>query len=335
MFVGGNLFPITNKLRNGTANAARTENRRYGDVRPDLSNEQDKAKMKKFKYLVSNDHDRLWGLTVNTVGYEEIGPSEAYPASGHADGYSFDVSKGRVLNEFQLQYIKEGEGVFESHCQKQVKVKSGDIFLLFPGEWHCYHPKKGVGWKTYWIGFQGRNIDDRLRAGFLSPTKPIYHIGYSSEIVRTFENAINVAEEEKIFCQQILAGMVNYLIGMMYSYERNAELQKNMTQSCIIDRARLMIRDNIENNLSIQDISERLGSSYSNFRRLFKKYTGMSPAAYQQDLKLQRAKDLLSTTNMSIKEIAYRLNFDSPDYFSSKFRQKTGVKPSEFRQETT
>ena len=35
--------------------------------------------------------------------------------------------------------------------------------------------------------------------------------------------------------------------------------------------------------------------------------------------------------NSSIKEIAYRLNFDSPDYFSSKFRSKTGMKPSEFR----
>ena len=34
---------------------------------------------------------------------------------------------------------------------------------------------------------------------------------------------------------------------------------------------------------------------------------------------------------MSIKEIAYRLNFDSPDYFSSKFKQKTGRKPSDLR----
>ena len=43
---------------------------------------------------------------------------------------------------------------------------------------------------------------------------------------------------------------------------------------------------------------------------------------------------MLSTTNMSIKEIAYRLNFESPDYFSSKFKIKTGIKPSDFRSET-
>ena len=70
---------------------------------------------------------------------------------------------------------------------------------------------------------------------------------------------------------------------------------------------------------------------YSSFRKLFKEYTGLAPTMYQHDLRLQRAKELLSTTDDSIKEIAYRLNFESPDYFSSKFKAKTGMKPSEFR----
>lgn len=75
--------------------------------------------------------------------------------------------------------------------------------------------------------------------------------------------------------------------------------------------------------------------SYSNFRKLFKEYTGMSPALYQQDLRLQRAKELLSTTRLTIKEIAYRLCFESPDYFSSKFKAKVGYKPSDYRDKMT
>ena len=101
----------------------------------------------------------------------------------------------------------------------------------------------------------------------------------------------------------------------------------------MINRARLRIREAVESNLTIQQIAEESGMSYSNFRKLFKVYTGMSPALYQQDLKLQRAKELLTATDMSIKEIAYRLNFDSPDYFSAKFKIKTGRKPSEMRQQ--
>jgi AraC-like DNA-binding protein len=99
----------------------------------------------------------------------------------------------------------------------------------------------------------------------------------------------------------------------------------------MINKARLRIRETLEQGITIQDIAVEMGISYSNFRKLFKEHTGSSPALYQQDLKLQRAKELLSTSNSSIKEIAYRLNFDSPDYFSSKFRSKTGMKPSEFR----
>ena len=51
----------------------------------------------------------------------------------------------------------------------------------------------------------------------------------------------------------------------------------------------------------------------------------------EKELRLLRAKELLSTTDMSIKEIAYQLNFESPDYFSAKFKSKTGHRPSELR----
>lgn len=99
----------------------------------------------------------------------------------------------------------------------------------------------------------------------------------------------------------------------------------------IINKARLRIRESLEGNLTIQEIAQELGISYSSFRKLFKEHTGFAPGLYQQNLKLQRAKELLSTTDDSIKEIAYRLNFESPDYFSSKFKSQTGMKPSDFR----
>lgn len=283
------------------------------------------------KYLVANPRDLQWGLTVSTVGYEEIDAGDPYPTHGHADGYYFNIEDGRELPEYQMLYLIEGEGVFQSSHQKETKIKEGDIFLLFPGEWHTYHPNPETGWKSYWIGFKGKNIDDRVKAGFLQPEKPIYHIGYSSEIIRLYKTAYDASVEEQAYSQQLLAGIVNHLVGMMYSLERNIELNKNQGHVTMVNKARLRIREALESSLTIQQIAKELGVSYSNFRKLFKEYTGLSPATYQQDLKLQRAKELLSTTNMSIKEIAYQLNFDSPDYFSAKFKIKTGRKPSEMR----
>lgn len=123
------------------------------------------------------------------MGREEIAPGEEYPTKGHADGYYFDLQKGRTLDEYQLLYQPEGEGVFCSAHLPETKIKAGDIFLLFPGEWHSYHPSGTKGWKSYWIGFKGKNIDDRVKAGFLSPEKPIYHVGYSNEIIALYEEA--------------------------------------------------------------------------------------------------------------------------------------------------
>lgn len=288
--------------------------------------------MQTSKYMLASERDQLWGLTVTTIGYEEIGPDDPYPTRGHADGYYFDLQKGRVLPEYQLLYIIEGEGVFHSKTVAEARLKEGDFFMLFPGEWHSYHPTGARGWKKYWIGFRGHNIDDRVRAGFLSPTKPIYHVGFSDDIVRLYRSAYDAAIAEEAHSQQVMAGIVNHLIGLMYSLERNIEL-KTRSQSHVdmINRAQLRIRESLESSLTIQQVAEEMGVSYSNFRKLFKEHTGLSPATYQQDLRLQRAKELLTTTDMSIKEIAYRLNFDSPDYFSSKFRIKTGRKPSDLR----
>ena len=285
--------------------------------------------MQTSKYLLASERDALWGLTVSTVGYEEIARGDPYPTRGHADGYYFNIEKGRVLNEYQLLYNPEGEGVFQSAHLPPTPIKAGDMFLLFPGEWHSYHPLPHTGWKSYWIGFRGKNMDDRVRAGFLSPEKPIYHVGYSSVIEELYRSAYQQAVEEAAYSQQVMAGLVNHLIGKMYSLERNIEFNKNQAQVDMINRARMLIRKALESNLTIQQVAEELGVSYSNFRKLFKEYTGLSPATYQQELRLLRAKELLSTTDMTVKEIAYRLNFESPDYFSAKFKAKMGCKPSE------
>ena len=281
---------------------------------------------------MASERDAEWGLTISTVGYEKIDPWEAYPTKGHAYGYYFNIDKGRVLDEYQLLYQPEGEGVFESAHIPETRIKPGDIFLLFPGEWHTYRPLSDKGWTSYWIGFKGKNIDDRVKAGFLSPNKPIYHVGFNNDIIAIFEKAMKIADSEDPNYQQTLAGIVNYLIGQMYYLERNCELKKNSDQVDLIAKSKVMIRESLETCITIQEIAQKLGISYSSFRKLFKEYTGIAPAMYQHNLRLQLAKELLTSTDESIKEIAYRLNFGSPDYFSSKFKAKIGMKPSDFRE---
>ena len=98
------------------------------------------------KYLVVNKNDLLWGLAVNSVGSQVVGPGQPYPPTGHPSRYLFSEERGRILNEFQVLYITEGQGVFRSaSLPAPVPVTSGTMFILFPGEWHSYRPDPSTG----------------------------------------------------------------------------------------------------------------------------------------------------------------------------------------------
>ena len=287
--------------------------------------------MEGIKYIVEDKNCLLCGLAITTVGVENIDMGKEYPTKKHLKDYYFSTKEGRILQEYQMAYISEGKGFFETQTIKKVSIEAGTIFLLFPNEWHTYYPDPLTGWKQYWIGFKGANIDVRVNNGFLTKKNPIYNVGVNEEIVHLFHSAIEVAKRENAYFQQLLAGIANHLIGLMYFLDCNNQFNKNQLIIDKINQARILMRENIENVISVQDIAEEVGMSYSSFRKLFKEYTGLPPTSYFQDLKLQRAKDLLRFTQSSIKEIAYSLNFESPDYFSTQFRKKVGKRPSYFR----
>lgn len=126
-----------------------------------------------YKYLPSVEHDLDWGLTVNCVGTQEIQPGEAYPPAEHPLSYRFQPAAGRMLDEYQLIYCSNGAGFFRTETAGEMQVKAGDVMMLFPQERHTYHPDTTTGWKEYWIGFRGPNIEMRVKNGFFSPASPV------------------------------------------------------------------------------------------------------------------------------------------------------------------
>ena len=66
-----------------------------------------------FKYLLVNEKDKKFGITVNTVGFQPIAPNTEYPSTDHPKNYYFNPKKGRILSEYQLVYISKGKGFFK------------------------------------------------------------------------------------------------------------------------------------------------------------------------------------------------------------------------------
>ena len=285
------------------------------------------------KYLIANEQDLLWGLTVNTVGFQDVAPDSKYPMGDHPTRYLFSIEKGRVLEEYQLLYITQGEGKFTSTHQKTISVREGNMFLLFPGEWHNYSPDKSTGWNEYWIGVQGVNIDNRIHNGFFNKNKPVFNVGIREEIVQLYKQAIDIAREQRTGFQQMLAGIVNHLLGYAYSHDKYS-LFEDLKVTNQINKAKIIMLENFETSILPEEVANRVNMSYSWFRRIFKQYTGFAPAQYILELKIQKSKELLTNTVLTSQEIAFAVGFDNSDYFCSTFKRKTGYTPIKYREFT-
>jgi AraC-like DNA-binding protein len=282
------------------------------------------------KYLVANEQDALWGLTVNSVGFQNIEANTSYPPDNHPTRYLFSPQEGRILDEFQLIYISKGKGCFSSKSCEQTEIKGGDFFLLFPGEWHNYRPSQGTGWNEYWIGFSGVNMDSRVQNNFFSKLKPIFNVGLNEEIVQLYQLAIQVAKAQETGFQQMLAGIVNYLLGLIYAKDKLNTFE-DLRVVNQINEAKIIMLDLYAKEIKLENIAQQVNMSYSWFRRVFRQYTGFSPSQYLQELRLQKGKDLLTNTLKPIKEIAYEVGFENADYFCTVFRNKTGSTPMKYR----
>ena len=283
------------------------------------------------KYLFANEQDNRWGLIVTTTGYQIIEPHTSYPPSNHPVRYLFSVEKGRRLNEYQLIYIARGDGSFVSESQREVSFAGGGKFiLLFPGEWHSYHPSQRTGWYEYWIGFTGPDIDRKVASGFLNPRRPLFNVGYHEEIINLYKLALETAHKQETGFQQILAGIVNLLLGFAYAEHKQTVLE-DMQVAEQLNRAKIIMQDNFNKNLSCQEIAARICMSYSRFRRLFRQYAGFAPAQYLLELKINKSKELLTNTALTCQEIAFESGFEYASHFSIAFKKKTGITPNQYR----
>jgi len=84
-------------------------------------------------------------------------------------------------------------------------------------------------------------------------------------------------------------------------------------------------------DLHLADLAQIAGLSRFHFHRLFTATYGLTPAAYLSARRIERAQDLLRTTNLTVTEVCYAVGFSSLGSFSSRFRELVGETPSAFQ----
>jgi AraC-like DNA-binding protein len=282
-----------------------------------------------FKYLTAGEEDQHWGLYLNVTGAYTSPPNQPYPPIRHPSGYYFNWSSGRVLQEYQINYITKGNGVLETE-NGEFSLLEGSVFLIKPGVWHRYRPNQALGWQEHYIGFNGEMARKLFQHPIFAGKQSVLHIGVHEEIIDTYYKVFDLVQEEQPGFQQIASGLIVKMLGYLISFEKQKEFTGKRIAG-IIEDARFRIRQNVDQELDMTLMAREYNIGYSYFRKMFKNYTGMAPHKYHLELKIMRAKELLLVTDKSVKEISYELGFQTIHYFSRLFKNKVGKSPTEFR----
>ncbi|MCF7818771.1 MAG: AraC family transcriptional regulator [Kiritimatiellales bacterium] len=281
------------------------------------------------RYLPVEKDALAWGLHVIDCGITDMAPGAAYPTNvRHPPKYLYQWEDGRTLSEFQIVYITKGAGLFESRRIKQRSIGAGDVLLLFPGEWHRYGRNKETGWDECWVGFSGEYAK-RLMTHCFGNLPRVLHVGFDISLFQSIRSLPELLEQAPPGYQQLLAANTTGIIAQLRSLYLGGSCEASAEK--LIQDIRMQLTADIDQNIDFRALADSVGMSYSKFRAFFKERTGFPPRQYIIEMRINRAKELLTYTNQNISVIADVLGFESLYYFSRLFKFKTGLSPSEFR----
>lgn len=205
-------------------------------------------------------------------------------------------------------------------------------YIIYPPYTSAEHGSYKVGFVNDWIFFNGdiaKSIIDNFKLPLCTP----FRIGNHSII----EPYINKVEEElkfKYTCseEKISAVITDMLINVGRQYEFAGKNTHPAFEA--INNARIYMLNHLEEKISIKELAERSNYSVSRFCVLYNSFFSNTPVEDLLNARIEKAISLLTYNHTSITETAELCGFSSIHYFSRKFKEKTGVPPSNYYNST-
>lgn len=281
-----------------------------------------------FRYIPESRMCKTLGCTMLSSGFTAVGRHSPYPVAHHPKDHHFNFSRGRILQAYQIVFISEGRGRAElGRDRREQDIQGGMAFVLFPNVWHRYAPDPMNGWTEHWIECKGSAFDMAQGSGLLDINRPLFRAPNVAAVAETFAEIHALAREDVLGHQPVLS-----MLGLKLLAILGAPRATGADGSArLVDAARMLLMERCTENQPVEAIAEELNVSYSYLRRSFRAATGRSMKEFQLSVRIQRAKDMLDNSELSVKEIAGRLGFSSAFHFSNQFRKIVGRPPSDWR----
>lgn len=229
------------------------------------------------------------------------------------------------FNEGVLFFMAPGQ-VFEIDVEEENRIyRSGWILLLHPD--FLWNTPLAKSIKQYAYFSYSSN-----EALFISDKEEMVILSIIKNITQEYQ-----ANLDK-FSEVVIIAQLELLFTYADRYYQRQFITRKISNHSILERLENLLDNYFENNTlttdgipTVQFIAASLNVSPGYLSGLLKVLTGQSTQNYIHNKLIENAKEKLSTTNLSVSEIAYELGFEHPQSFSRLFKIKTALSPLEFR----
>lgn len=240
---------------------------------------------------------------------------------------------------FEICYLEKGKQIYEIESTEYT-LKGGDILLTRPNQVHgTSNYPESIG-NLYWLILKSPDehhpllgLQDEksliLYAELLNT--PNVRFPGNQRIQQYFRKLENQCRQPSPSLHSL--HIMNLILSILLEVVELSKAKKDQKLPPDIDRVMAYIQENIDEPLTIDELSEITGLSQSRFKHKFRRHIGSSPIDFINGQKVEKAKGMILQAE-SMKEIGYQLGYSSPAYFSHVFKKYTRMTPMEYRKKS-
>ncbi len=285
----------------------------------------------KSKHINSLKDDIIFSVSEHTRINNKIFLSMAGTTNPDPTYYIHRLPTDVYKHLYVLEYVISGKGYVESENHKYT-VRAGDFYLLNRYTLPRYHSDPDDPFCKIWVNIDGRFMNALTYTHQINEPVMIVH----DESLETYIRQIH-AEIEKYPPEEISKSYDRIMTILFELFQKIGQLRENRPpeqSSVTFFQITEYISENIFlERLDVDYLCTYFYISYSTLYRICMNGAGLSPRHYILKLKIDQAKNMLSSTKCSVSKASETLNFSSSSYFTKVFRKYAGVTPLQWKKQ--
>ncbi|WP_261305925.1 helix-turn-helix domain-containing protein [Paenibacillus andongensis] len=228
----------------------------------------------------------------------------------------------------KLYWILEGEGWVKVDHQ-ELNPMPGQLCLLPAHVLHSYSTISDRPYLKYWCHFTAHIGSFDL---FQWLDIPLFiQIQSVEQMTAWFQELAALHHEPSLTSRLREKAILLQIISSYLEAVPVQVLQKRTDEMDRLGQLRQFIEQNLHKSITVEQMAKSVHLHPNYLIKYFKKHFGMPPAKYMQRKRIDKAKFLLTTTSLSMKEIAEQTGYEDTNHFAKSFRKDTGFPPTEYR----